>query len=51
MTEDGLTAPDIVMLIEALDALIPGHEGSTTWLKASPEEQERWEPYRRLSVS
>jgi hypothetical protein len=49
MQDDQLSAKEILMLIEGLDALIPVQEGrSTTWLHASPEEHERWDPYRSL---
>jgi hypothetical protein len=36
------------MLIEGLDALIPGQEGNQSWLHASREEHERWDPYGML---
>jgi hypothetical protein len=40
---DGLTGEEIVLLIEALDALIPFSED--TAFTASPEERARWAPY------
>ena len=43
-----LSAPDIIMLVEGLDALIPFREGMGARL--SDEELERWEPYRNLRV-
>jgi hypothetical protein len=46
--EEGLSAPEIVMLVEGLDALIRAGEGNDYWLRASEEERERWMPYRRL---
>jgi hypothetical protein len=46
--DDHLETEEILLLIESLDALIPGREGSTTWLHASEEDQVRWGPYRRL---
>ena len=40
--------PEIVMLIEGLDALIKAGEGNDYWLRATGEERERWMPYRQL---
>ena len=40
MSDDRLTAPEIVILIEGLDALIPSQEGSQAWLHAGREEHE-----------
>ena len=45
--DDQLTAPEIVMLIEGLDALIPHREGS----EPRPEVLQRWGPYRDLRFS
>jgi hypothetical protein len=46
--EEGLSAPEIVMLVEGLDALIRAGEGNDYWLRAGEEERERWMPYRQL---
>jgi hypothetical protein len=48
-TDDGdLGGAEIVMIIEALDALIPFAEDSGYWRQASEEERQRWAPYREL---
>jgi len=43
MSEDELSGADIVMLIEALDALLPNSEDNHQLM--TPEERERWLPY------
>jgi hypothetical protein len=48
-TDNGdLDGAEIVMIIEALDALIPFAEDSGCWRQASDEERQRWAPYREL---
>ncbi len=43
-----LSGPEIVLLLEALDSLIPGVEGTGLWISATEDERQRWEPYRIL---
>ena len=47
-TDDELDGSEIVMIIEALDALLPFAEDTRLWSQLSPEERERWIPYRVL---
>ncbi len=43
-----LAGPEIVLLLEALDSLIPGVEGTGLWMSVTEAERQRWEPYRIL---
>ena len=43
-----LDGGEIVMIIEALDAFLPFAEDTRLWSELSPEERERWMPYRVL---
>ena len=43
-----LDGAEIVIIIEALDALLPYAEDTGYWPKASDEERARWAPYREL---
>ena len=44
-----LTGPEIVMLVEALDALLPSQEGRGAWSEhMNGSELAHWAPYRQL---
>ena len=47
-TDDDLDGGEVVMIIEALDALLPFAEDTRYWSQLSPDERERWMPYRVL---
>ena len=45
---EGLSGPEIVMLIEGMDALTKAGEGNDYWRRASQADRERWMPHRQL---